>query len=240
MTIYVFLALLLPFLGTAAGAACVFFLKRSTFQKLGAVLSGFAAGVMVAASIWSLLTPAIERSSALGRLAFLPAAAGIWCGICLFLLLDRRLSNDSRDLVMTAVTLHNLPEGMAVGAAAAGLLGAYSALSPAAVLTLSLGIALQNFPEGAIISMPLAQRGKGRAFALGVLSGIVEPLGGLLTILFSHIAVPLLPFLLAFSAGAMLYVVVAELIPEASDSRPGIVGFAAGFTLMMAMDLALG
>ncbi len=251
----ILIAVLLPFLGTAIGSAGVFLFKNnSTHHLLRCSLTGFAAGVMVAASVWSLLLPAIDLSSHLGRFAFFPAFAGIWGGCFFLMLLDRLLPclpgyhpcPDQRGerMMVLAVVLHNLPEGMAVGAAAAGCL-AGNAASAAAALTLSVGIALQNLPEGAIISMPLRQTGmtKGRAFAAGVMSGIVEPIGAVVTILLAQWVIPALPCFLSFSAGAMLYVVVRELIPDACREEHTDIGallFAAGFTLMMMLDVALG
>lgn len=247
MPLQLFLILLLPLLGTGLGSLCVFFRGQSALGSPQRILSGFAAGVMVAASVWSLILPAIEQSQALGRLAFLPAFAGIWAGFLLLLLLQclcprhRQIAGTS-GMVFFAVALHNLPEGMAVGAAAAAFLMSPETVPIAAVLTLSLGIALQNIPEGAIISMPLGAAGtdRRRAFFLGVLSGVVEPIGALLTVALTAHLVPALPFLLSFSAGAMLYVVANDLLPDSGDSRPATVAFGAGFTLMMALDVALG
>lgn len=254
MSLPLLTVLTIPFFGTAIGAAFVFFMKGDLRPRLQQGLSGFAAGVMVAASVWSLLIPALERSAHLGKLAFLPAFLGIWCGIFALRLLDRvipwlhRGHADSRqsrsELLMLAVTLHNLPEGMAVGAAAASFLEG-DGISFAAVLTLSLGIAIQDLPEGAIISLPMGSRGvpRRKAFACGALSGVVEPVGAVVTLLLAKLAVPLLPFMLSFSAGAMLYVVVQELIPDMQDdSAPhtGTTLFTAGFTLMMILDLVLG
>ena len=228
-----FYGILIPFLGTSLGAACVFFMKKSLSDAVQRSLTGFAAGVMVAASVWSLLIPAIEQSSAMGKLSFLPAFLGFWVGILFLLLLDH------------AVTLHNIPEGMAVGVVYAGYLSGSAQITAAGALALSLGIAIQNFPEGAIISLPLRAEGMGkaRAFWGGVLSGIVEPIGAVLTILAASLIVPALPYLLSFAAGAMLYVVVEELIPEMSQgahSNIGTVFFAVGFSLMMVLDVALG
>ena len=256
----VFLGLLIPFLGTTAGAACVFFMKKTLGDLVQRSLAGFAAGVMVAASIWSLLIPAIEQSAHLGKLAFFPAFAGFWCGVLFLLLLDHLIphlhvgseqaegpkSNLGRTTMMVlAVTLHNIPEGMAVGVMYAGFLSDNAQITAASALALSLGIAIQNFPEGAIISLPLRAEGesKGRAFLGGVLSGVVEPIGAVLTILAAQLVIPALPYLLSFAAGAMLYVVVEELIPEMSQgqhSNLGTVFFAAGFSVMMVLDVALG
>ena len=252
--------LLIPFLGTAAGAGCVFFLKKDLKLGVQRALTGFAAGVMVAASIWSLIVPAMEQSAAMGRWAFLPAFAGFWLGILFLLLLDhaiphlhRRIdqaegpkSSLSRMIMMVlAVTLHNIPEGMAVGVVYGGLLTGSSSITAGGALALALGIAIQNFPEGAIISMPLYVEGKSKSksFWLGVLSGAVEPIFGGLTVIVAGLVVPAMPYLLSFAAGAMLYVVVEELIPEMSageHSNIGVLSFAVGFSLMMALDVALG
>lgn len=242
-----------PFVGTALGAACVFFLKNGMNETLQRALRGFAAGVMVAASIWSLLIPAVERSEGLGPLSFLPAVVGFWAGILFLLLLDRLippLREDSTTvgksgMLVLAVTIHNLPEGMAVGAIYAGYLAGDSGVTALGAFSLALGIAIQNFPEGAIVSLPLRAEGvkKGRAFWYGVGSGAVEPLGAALTILAAQLVVPILPYLLSFAAGAMIYVVVEELIPEMFEgehSSTGTILFAVGFTLMMALDVALG
>ena len=255
----VFVGLLIPFLGTTAGAACVFFMKKTLGDLVQRSLAGFAAGVMVAASIWSLLIPAIDQSAHLGKLSFLPSFAGFWCGILFLLALDHLIphlhvgseqaegpkSNLSRTVMMVlAVTLHNIPEGMAVGVMYAGFLSDNPQITAASALALSLGIAIQNFPEGAIISLPLRAEGesKGRAFLGGVFSGVVEPIGAVLTILAAQLVIPALPYLLSFAAGAMLYVVVEELIPEMSQGRHsnlGMVFFAVGFSVMMVLDVAL-
>lgn len=251
---------LLPFLGTSLGAACVFFLKQSLGDLVQRALTGFAAGVMVAASIWSLLLPAIERSAERGRWAFAPAAVGFWLGVLFLLALDHAIPHLHRNcqqaegpksrlrrttMMVLAVTLHNIPEGMAVGVVYAGHLAGDAQITAAGAMALSLGIAIQNFPEGAIISLPLRAEGmgRGRAFAGGVLSGVVEPVGAVVTILAAQAVLPALPYLLSFAAGAMLYVVVEELIPEMSQGRHSNVGtlcFALGFSLMMALDVALG
>lgn len=250
----------IPFLGTTLGSALVFFLKGSMNRNLQRALSGFAAGVMVAASVWSLIIPAIDQSEALGNFAFLPAFVGVWLGFLFLLGLDMVIphlhvgsdcpegspcSLGKSTMMVLAVALHNLPEGMAVGVVAAGWLTGNETISFASALALSLGIAMQNLPEGAIISLPLKSNGmgRGRAFGYGVASGIVEPLGAILTILLAGLVVPILPYLLAFAAGAMLYVVVEELIPEMSEgehSNLGTIFFAVGFSLMMVLDVALG
>ncbi len=255
-----FYGILLPFLGTILGAGCVFFLKRSLGVQVQRALTGFAAGVMVAASIWSLLIPAMEQGVDMGKGAVIPAAVGFWLGILFLLILDRLIPHLHRNadqpegvksgfgrttMMLLAVTLHNIPEGMAVGVVYAGFLTGNGEITAAGALALSLGIAIQNFPEGAIISMPLRAEGmkKGQAFLSGVLSGIVEPLGAVLTILAAQFVVPTLPYLLSFAAGAMLYVVVEELIPEMSagkHSNIGTVSFALGFSVMMVLDVVLG
>lgn len=252
--------ILIPLLGTALGAACVFFMKRSLHLQLQRALTGFAAGVMVAASIWSLLIPAIEQAAAMGTAAVLPAVAGFWLGILFLLLLDRiipHLHQNSEQpegvhagfsrttMMLLAVALHNIPEGMAVGVVYAGVFSGSGQITAAGALALSLGMAIQNFPEGAIISMPLHAEGmqKNRAFAYGVLSGVLEPLAALLTIWAARFVVPALPYFLSFAAGAMLYVVVEELIPEMSagkHSNIGTIFFATGFSLMMVLDVMLG
>ena len=252
--------ILIPFFGTSLGAACVFFMKQSLSDRLQRSLTGFAAGVMVAASVWSLLIPSIEQSAALGAFAFVPAAVGFWAGILFLLALDHIIPHLHQNsgqaegpksrlqrttMMVLAVTLHNIPEGMAVGVVYAGYLSGSTQITAAGALALSLGIAIQNFPEGAIISMPLRAEGmgKGRAFWGGVLSGVVEPIGAVLTILAARHIVPALPYLLSFAAGAMLYVVVEELIPEMSQgdhSNIGTVFFAVGFSVMMVLDVALG
>ena len=256
----IFLGILIPFLGTTLGSACVFFMKRSLGDLVQRSLAGFAAGVMVAASIWSLLIPAIEQSEDLGKLSFLPAFIGFWVGVLFLLLLDRliphlHIGSDRAEgpksklgrttMMVLAVTLHNIPEGMAVGVVYAGFLAGNSQITAASALALSLGIAIQNFPEGAIISMPLKAEGesKSKAFLGGVLSGIVEPVGAVLTLLAAQFVILALPYFLSFAAGAMLYVVVEELIPEMSQGRHsnlGTVFFTIGFSVMMVLDVALG
>lgn len=252
--------IIIPLLGTSLGAACVFFMKNDLNDLVRRTLTGFAAGVMVAASVWSLLLPAMEQSSEMGRLAFIPAAVGFLLGILFLLALDRivphlHLGSESEEGVKSgfrrttkmvlAVALHNLPEGMAVGAVYAGLFAGDATISAAGALALAIGIAIQNFPEGAVISMPLKAEGmkKPKAFLCGVLSGVVEPVGAILTVFAAGAVIPVLPYLLSFAAGAMIYVVVEELIPEASEgkhSNIGTVAFAVGFTVMMILDVALG
>ncbi|MGN1169642.1 MAG: ZIP family metal transporter [Acutalibacteraceae bacterium] len=257
---YAVYGIMFPFLGTLLGSACVFFMKKGMGDRLQRALSGFAAGVMVAASVWSLLLPALEQAEGMGKWSFIPAAAGFWFGMLFLLVLDHIIPHlhmnakqaegpkshlKKTTMLVLAVTLHNIPEGMAVGVVYAGLLTGNSNISAMGALALSIGIAIQNFPEGAIISMPLKAEGvkKSRAFLNGAASGIVEPLGALLTIAAAGIVTPALPYLLSFAAGAMLYVVVEELIPEMSageHSNVGTICFALGFSVMMALDVALG
>lgn len=257
------IGLLLPLAGTTAGAGCVFFLKNELNPKVQKALLGFASGVMVAASVWSLLIPAMDMSEPMGKLAFLPAAVGLGLGFAFLLLMDLliphlHLHQDGAETegpksglkkttkLLLAVTLHNIPEGMAIGVVFAGMLADSAQITLAGALTLSLGIAIQNFPEGAVISLPLKSQdgiSRKRSFVLGMLSGVVEPVAAAVTILLSRFITPLLPYLLAFAAGAMLYVVVEALIPEASEgghSNLGTIGFALGFALMMVLDVALG
>ena len=256
----VFYGILIPFLGTSFGAASVFLLKNTLKESVEKALSGFASGVMVAASIWSLIIPALEESSKLGKLSFLPVVIGFWIGILFLLLLDHVIphihakSNEQEGpksklkkttMMVLAVTLHNIPEGMAVGVIYAAYLSQSGTITATGALALSLGIAIQNFQEGAIISLPLRSEGesKGKAFINGVLSGIVEPIGAILTLLASSLVTSLLPYLLSFASGAMLYVVVEELIPEMSQGKHSNIGtifFAIGFSLMMVLDVALG
>lgn len=260
MTIEVFYGLMIPFLGTTCGAAMVFFLKKSMSDTLQRVLTGFAAGVMVAASVWSLLIPAMDQASGMGRFAFVPAVVGVLLGMAFLLLLDHTIphlhlgSNEvegpkaklrKTTMLVLAVTLHNIPEGMAVGVIYAGFMSGNTSITAMGALALSLGIAIQNFPEGAIISLPLKADGEktSKAFVRGMASGLVEPIGAFLTIVAASYVLPLLPYLLSFAAGAMLYVVVEELIPEMSQgdhSNIGTVFFAVGFCLMMILDVALG
>ena len=254
-----FWGILIPFLGTALGAACVFFMKKALSDAVQRSLTGFAAGVMVAASVWSLLIPAIEQSAGMGKLSFLPAFLGFWLGILFLLALDHIIphlhANSAQaegpksrlqrtTMMVLAVTLHNIPEGMAVGLAFALAAHNDSSVLLASAIALAIGMGIQNFPEGAAIALPLRQSGMSRAkaFGLGTLSGIVEPVFGLLTVLAAGAIQPLLPWLLAFAAGAMLYVVVEELIPEAhlGEGHMGTVGVMLGFLLMMILDVALG
>ena len=260
MNTAVLAGLTIPFVGTSLGAACVFFMKKQFGPKVQKCLTGFASGVMVAASIWSLIIPAMDQTEDMGKLSFLPAVMGFWFGILFLLFLDSVIPHlhlnaekaegpkaklKKTTMMVLAVTLHNIPEGMAVGVVYAGFLSGNTTITAGGALALALGIAIQNFPEGAIISMPLCAEGrsKNKAFFYGVLSGAVEPVGTALTILAAGLIIPAMPYLLSFAAGAMMYVVVEELIPEMSEgehSNIGVVMFAVGFTLMMALDVALG
>ena len=251
---------MIPFLGTAAGAACVFFMKGQIRPLVQKMLLGFASGVMVAASVWSLLMPSMDMAADMGKFAFVPAAVGFLLGIAFLLAMDHLVPHLHMDceepeglksswkkttMLVLAVTLHNIPEGMAVGVVFAGMLQGEGLITLTGAFALSLGIAIQNFPEGAIISLPLKSEGfgSGKAFLYGAASGIVEPIGAALTVLLAAYITPVLPYLLSFAAGAMIYVVVEELIPESAEgehSNIGTIGFAAGFVLMMILDVALG
>ena len=252
--------LAIPFLGTTLGSAMVFLMKNKINPKVEKLLLGFASGVMIAASVWSLLIPSIDMAEEQGKIAYLPAAVGFLLGIAFLLMLDSviphlHLNNDNPEglksklkkttMMVFAVTLHNIPEGMAVGVTFAGALIGNSGITIAGAFALAIGIAIQNFPEGAIISMPLKSEGmsKLKAFLYGTLSGIVEPIGAIITILLTSKVVPILPYLLSFAAGAMIYVVVEELIPEAQEgehSNIATIGVAIGFVIMMILDVALG
>ena len=254
------IGLLIPLVGTVLGAGFVFFMRDTMPAWLQKVLLGFASGVMVAASVWSLLIPSMELSEDMGRMSVIPATAGFLMGMAFLLFIDYITphlhpgngqpegpkAHLSRTAMLTlAVTIHNLPEGMAVGVVLAGALQSGTGITAAAALVLSLGIAIQNVPEGAIISMPMRAEGNSRlrSFLIGALSGVVEPIGGLLVILLAGILTPLLPYMLSFAAGAMIYVVIEELIPESAEgehSNLGTVGFAVGFVLMMVLDVMLG
>ncbi len=254
------IGLAIPFLGTTLGAAMVFLMKNKINNRIEKLLLGFASGVMIAASIWSLLIPAIEMSESQGKIAWVPATIGFLLGITFLLVLDSviphmHLKSDKPEgiksklkkttMMVFAVTLHNIPEGMAVGVTFAGALTQNAGITMAGAFALAIGIAIQNFPEGAIISMPLKSEGmsKPKAFLYGTLSGIVEPIGAIITILLTNAVVPMLPYLLAFAAGAMIYVVVEELIPESQageHSNIGTIGVAIGFVVMMILDVALG
>lgn len=252
--------ILIPFLGTTLGASCVLFMKKMMNKMVQRALTGFAAGIMVSASVWSLLIPSMDYAAEMGKFAFVPAVVGFWIGILFLLAMDHIIPHLHMDtdkaegpksklkkttMLVFTVTLHNIPEGMAVGVVYAGYLAGNMQISAMGALALAIGIAIQNFPEGAIISMPLKAEGmsKGKAFLYGVLSGVVEPIGAVLTIVASGFIIPVLPYFLSFAAGAMMYVVIEELIPEMSHgdhSNIGTVMFAVGFTLMMILDVALG
>lgn len=254
------LGLMIPFLGTTIGSAVVFFMRKEMNQKVEKMLLGFAAGVMIAASVWSLLIPAIDMAEEQGRVAWIPATVGFLGGMAFLLVLDSLIPHlhlESKEpegvksnlkkttMLVLAVTLHNIPEGMSVGVTFAGALIGNTGVTMAGAFALAVGIAIQNFPEGAIISMPLRSEGVSRlrAFVYGALSGVVEPVGALITILLAKQIVPALPYMLAFAAGAMIYVVVEELIPESQTgehSNIGTIGVAVGFVIMMILDVALG
>lgn len=256
----VFFGLMIPFIGTTLGSACVLFMKKELNPLVQKAFLGFASGVMVAASVWSLLIPAMDMSGAMGKFAFIPAAAGLLLGVGFLLVMDKAVphlhlgSEESEGpkvalkkttMLVLAVTLHNIPEGLSAGAVFAGVLTGNDTVTMAGAFALAIGIAIQNFPEGAIISMPLRGAGisRGKAFLWGATSGIVEPIAGGITLLLASQIQPLLPYLLAFAAGAMIYVVVEELIPEANEgehSNVGTIAFAVGFVLMMVLDVALG
>lgn len=251
--------LVIPFLGTVLGAACVFFMRKQMSQNLKRGLLSFAAGVMVAASVWSLLLPAISASESMGKLAFIPATVGFWAGILFLFILDKitphlhlgsatpegpKAKLKRTTMLTLAVTLHNLPEGMAVGIVFAGWLSGNVAITLSGAFALAIGIAIQNFPEGAVVSLPLRAEGASRkkAFALGALSGAVEPVGALITLLAAEALSPFMPYLLSLAAGAMIYVVIEEMLPEVSEGEhfdAGTILFAVGFTLMMVLDSAL-
>lgn len=256
----VIIGLLIPFLGTSLGSAMVFFMKNNIKASVQKVLLGFAAGVMIAASIWSLINPAIEMAEEQGQISWVPASIGFLLGIVFLLMLDSIIPHIHLDkekpegiksklknttMLVLAVTLHNIPEGMAVGVVFAGVLAGNTGMTLAGAIALSIGIAIQNFPEGAIISMPLKSEGvsKLKSFLYGTLSGIVEPIAAMVTILITSMIVPILPYILSFAAGAMIYVVVEELIPESQEgehSNIGTIGVAIGFIIMMILDIALG
>lgn len=259
MNMSVLVGVLIPFLGTGLGAACVFLIRKEINATLQKTMLGFAAGVMVAASVWSLLIPAMDMSEGMGKMAFIPAATGLLLGIGFLLLLDYvvphlHLGEEEQEgmksnwakstKLILAVTIHNIPEGASVGIVLAGAMAGGNEITMAAAIALSVGIAIQNFPEGAIISLPLKEEvGKGKAFLWGALSGIVEPLAAGITVFLATHIKPFIPYTLAFAAGAMLYVVVEELIPESAEgkhSNMGTIGFAMGFVLMMILDVALG
>ena len=252
--------ILIPFLGTTLGASCVLFMKKMMNKMVQRALTGFAAGIMISASVWSLLIPSMDYAAEMGKFAFVPAVVGFWIGILFLLAMDHIIPHLHMDtdkaegpksklkkttMLVFAVTLHNIPEGMAVGVVLAAMQAEQSGITIGAALALAIGIAIQNFPEGAIISLPLRSEGtgKGKAFLYGALSGIVEPIAAIITIAAASIVIPILPYLLSFAAGAMIYVVIEELLPEASTgshSNIATIWFSVGFLLMMILDVALG
>ena len=252
--------ILIPFIGTTLGASCVLFMKKMMNKMVQRALTGFAAGIMVSASVWSLLIPSMDYAAEMGKFAFVPAVVGFWIGILFLLAMDHIIPHLHMDtdkaegpksklkkttMLVFAVTLHNIPEGMAVGVVYAGYLAGNMQISAMGALALAIGIAIQNFPEGAIISLPLRSEGtgKGKAFLYGALSGIVEPIAAIITIAAASVVIPILPYLLSFAAGAMIYVVIEELLPEASTgshSNIATIWFSVGFLLMMILDVALG
>ncbi len=256
----IFWGLLIPFFGTALGSAMCFFMKNEINKKVEKLLLGFASGVMISASVWSLLIPSIDMAKDQGIVEWIPGAVGFLLGIVFLLILDSIIPHlhlhtdkpeglkakiEKTTMMVLAVTLHNIPEGMAVGVVFAGALAGNTGISMAGAIALAIGIAIQNFPEGAIISMPLKGEGmsKTKAFLYGTLSGIVEPIGAILTIALTNLVIPILPYFLSFAAGAMIYVVVEELIPESQNgehSNIGTIGVAIGFVIMMILDVALG
>lgn len=244
--------ILIPFIGTSAGSALVFFIKNNMSSKLKKLIVGFAAGVMIAASIWSLILPSVEMAEEQGKISWLPAAVGFALGVVFLLLIniiagkiENKKDGKKINMLIFSVTLHNIPEGMAVGVCFAGFLSGNTGIALLEAIVLAIGIAIQNIPEGAIISMPLKINGlsKGKAFGCGVLSGIVEPIAALITLLLINIVVPILPYLLAFAAGAMIFVVVEELVPEMHEGKKstlGVIGVSIGFIMMMVLDIMLG
>ena len=250
--LYSILGILIPFIGTSLGSSFVFLMKKNINENFQKLLVGFAAGVMIAASVWSLIIPSVEMAETQGITLWIPATIGLILGIIFLLIINKFAENIKRknkkkklNMLLFSVTLHNIPEGMAVGVCFAGFLAGNIGITLISAMALSIGIAIQNIPEGAIISMPLKIEGKSKlkAFIHGVLSGIVEPIAAIFTILLLNIVVPSLPYLLAFSAGAMIYVVIEELIPEmhsGNKSSLGIIGVTFGFTIMMILDIALG
>ncbi len=253
---FIILGIVLPFIGTTIGAASVFFLKKDLTNKGRKIFLGFASGLMLAASIWSLIIPAIDMSKSLGKLSWFPAALGLILACIFFIIIDIFLPNFEKKFLATkkqnltrenamlifAITMHNFPEGMAVGVAFAGILNKNYLLGLSSALILALGIAIQNIPEGAAIALPNVKTGKFKAFALGTLSGLVEPIAAILTILISSLVIPILPYLLSFSAGAMIYVVVEEILPQIQNktSKLGTIGVFIGFSIMMILDVMLG
>ena len=250
--LYSILGILTPFIGTSLGSFFVFFLKRNMNEKLQKLTVGFAGGVMIAASVWSLILPSVEMAEKQGKIAWIPATVGLILGVIFLIVINKMTENlqekrngKKLNMLMLSVTLHNIPEGMAVGVAFAGYLSGNTGIGLMEAMLLAIGIAIQNIPEGAIISMPLKMEGmnKKKAFLYGVLSGAVEPIASVITILLINIVVPLLPYLLTFAAGAMIYVVIEELIPQmqrGKKSQFGVIGVTIGFTIMMILDIALG
>ena len=250
--LYSIAGILIPFAGTSLGSGFVFFLKKNMNEKIQKMTVGFAAGVMIAASIWSLILPSVEMAEEQGKIAWLPATIGILAGVVFLILINKlaekfetKRNGKKLNMLMLSVTLHNIPEGMAVGVCFAGFLAGNAGIGLLEAMLLAIGIAVQNIPEGAIISMPLKMEGesKGKAFLYGVLSGAVEPIAAVITIMLINIVVPILPYLLSFAAGAMIFVVMEELVPEMHDgekSNLGMIGLTIGFLLMMILDIALG
>ena len=250
--LYSIIGVMIPFIGTSLGSSLVFFLKRIMNEKVQNIIVGFAAGVMIAASVWSLILPAVDMAENQGVIAWIPATIGFIMGVVFLIItnhfaekIETNKNGKKLNMLLFSVTLHNIPEGMAVGVCFAGFLARNAGIDLLEAMLLSIGIAIQNIPEGAIISMPLKMEGesKSRAFIYGVLSGIVEPISALITMLLLNIVVPLLPYLLSFAAGAMIYVVIEELVPEihfGKKSKLGVIGVTLGFVIMMILDIALG
>ena len=250
--LYSIMGILIPFIGTSLGSSLVFFIKNDISEKVQKVIVGFAAGVMIAASIWSLIMPSVEMATSQGKIAWLPATIGLLLGVIFLICInaiatkfENKTNGKKLDMLLFSVTLHNIPEGMAVGVCFAGFLAGNAGIALLEAIILAVGIAIQNIPEGAIISMPLnaKEKNKKKAFKYGVLSGLVEPVAAVITIILINVVVPMLPYLLAFAAGAMIYVVVEELIPEMHNGKKsilGIIGVTIGFSIMMILDIALG
>ena len=250
--LYSTIGILIPFIGTSLGSSLVFFLKKNLNEKFQKMIVGFAAGVMIAASVWSLILPSVEMAESQGKIAWLPATVGLVLGVIFLIVInnvaqyfEKNKNGKKLNMLLFSVTLHNIPEGMAVGVCFAGFLAGNAGIDLWEAMLLAIGIAIQNIPEGAIISMPLKMEGKskGKSFLYGVLSGIVEPISAVITVLLINIVVPLLPYLLSFAAGAMIYVVFEELVPEmhsGNKSQLGVIGVTIGFVLMMVLDIALG
>lgn len=249
---YSILGIMIPFIGTSLGSSLVFFIKKNLSENFQKIIVGFAAGVMIAASVWSLILPAVEMAETQGVISWIPATVGLLLGVAFLIginrfaeFLEKEKSGKKLDMLLFSVTLHNIPEGMAVGVCFAGFLAGNTGIALLEAMVLALGIAIQNIPEGAIISMPLKTKGVGKikSFSYGVLSGIVEPISAIITILLTNIVVPILPYLLSFAAGAMIFVVVEELVPEMHNGKKsmlGVIGVIVGFSVMMILDIALG